>query len=542
MSINNKSVEILMKELVSIRSDTNTSYEVNIEKYIKDWIGNLTYFQNHNEYYGEKPLKNDVHNRAIVWALVKGTSSDTVILFSHHDAVDTFDYGSIREHAYKPEILKEKLKSLSLDNEVKNDLNSDDWIFGRGTADMKAGTALQLKIIEEYSNIKNFKGNLLFLSVPDEENLSKGMIQASTMIKKLKEKYFLNYVLAIDSEPHSRENDKYYEYYDGCIGKTMLSVYVQGKKTHISNIFEGINPSLILSKIVEKTEMNTTFCDKVKGFRSPAPSWSFVRDFKERYDASIPESSGGYISFQTLEKLPQDILKQFKEICNDAFCESIDLVNKNYKIFTENSSSKLNWKPRVLYYNELVQEAIDFNKIGCKKLIKKELEEINKLVKENNINLAGGTFKIIKALLSFIPDMSPTVVIALTPPYYPHVSINNAKSLNSRLLEIDDVLMKCGKEKLGIQVKNNSFMVLCDMSYLDFQTPEDIADIITSNMPLWGNLYNIPFNCLKKIAVPSMNIGPWGKDLHKNTERVYRPDLNINTIALTKSVIDFMLL
>jgi arginine utilization protein RocB len=60
-------------------------------------------------------------------------------------------------------------------------------------------------------------------------------------------------------------------------------------------------------------------------------------------------------------------------------------------------------------------------------------------------------------------------------------------------------------------------------------------------MPLWQKTYDIPFAGMEALSVPVINIGPWGKDLHKFTERVYKIDLYERTPALLESAIDYLL-
>lgn len=59
-------------------------------------------------------------------------------------------------------------------------------------------------------------------------------------------------------------------------------------------------------------------------------------------------------------------------------------------------------------------------------------------------------------------------------------------------------------------------------------------------MPLWGDIYSIPFDLIRELSVPVINVGPWGKDFHKNTERVYLPDLCQRTPALIEEAIRFV--
>jgi arginine utilization protein RocB len=60
-------------------------------------------------------------------------------------------------------------------------------------------------------------------------------------------------------------------------------------------------------------------------------------------------------------------------------------------------------------------------------------------------------------------------------------------------------------------------------------------------MPLWQKTYDIPFAEMEALSVPVINIGPWGKDLHKFTERVYKLDLCERTPVLLESAIDYLL-
>ncbi len=45
-------------------------------------------------------------------------------------------------------------------------------------------------------------------------------------------------------------------------------------------------------------------------------------------------------------------------------------------------------------------------------------------------------------------------------------------------------------------------------------------------MPVLGNGYDIPFDDILALNVPTVNIGPYGKDAHKSTERL---EMNYST-------------
>ncbi len=299
-------------DLVRIQSDTGTRQEKDVENYLHAWLGDHEYFRNNPNFFGRYPLPEDPVERCAVWGLVKGQGDQTVILMHHHDVVDAFDYGGLEKWAYDPLKLESALSKVALSQEVRRDLASGQWLFGRGTGDMKGGAAIQFALLEEYAERPDFKGNILLLSVPDEESLSVGMRGSLRLLIDLKAGFKLNYKILINSEPHAKEQDKIGTFHVGSAGKLLPIIYVRGKKTHIGHIFQGFNPVLLLSEIVMQTELNTDYADPVRGEVPPPPSWSYLRDRKEVYDASIPPSAGGYLSLIHLKRSPIELIQMLQ--------------------------------------------------------------------------------------------------------------------------------------------------------------------------------------------------------------------------------------
>lgn len=112
-------------------------------------------------------------------------------------------------------------------------------------------------------------GALLFLSVPDEESFSVGMRGSLSLLEGLKEKFNLDYRLAICAEPNQRLADGQTQVvYSGSIGKLLPVVLVQGKLVQVGSYREGVNPLGILSRVVAATEGDETFTERY-GRKSP---------------------------------------------------------------------------------------------------------------------------------------------------------------------------------------------------------------------------------------------------------------------------------
>jgi len=42
---------------------------------------------------------------------------------------------------------------------------------------------------------------------------------------------------------------------------------------------------------------------------------------------------------------------------------------------------------------------------------------------------------------------------------------------------------------------------------------------------MWGSGYYIPFEKIRRISMPLLNVGPLGRDIHQYTERVMKSDV-----------------
>lgn len=55
-----------------------------------------------------------------------------MILMGHIDTVGVDDFGSLKEYAFDPERLPEVLRQMDLGEDVRRDLDSGEYMFGRG--------------------------------------------------------------------------------------------------------------------------------------------------------------------------------------------------------------------------------------------------------------------------------------------------------------------------------------------------------------------------------------------------------------------------
>jgi len=535
----------LTLDLVRIKSDTGTRKEIDVENFLNDWLGEMAYFKGHPDQFGLHRLDRDPFERSAVWGLVKGQGDQTVILLHHHDVVDAFDYGRLEKWAYDPPALDGALQEMALSGEVRQDLESGQWLFGRGTGDMKGGAAIQLVLLQEYAARPDFKGNILLLSVPDEESLSAGMRGSLRLLIDLKTRFKLDYRILINSEPHTKDQDRHGTFHIGSAGKLLPVIYVRGRKSHIGQIYQGFNPVLLLSEIVLQTELNTDYADRVRGDVSPPPSWSYMRDRKEVYDASIPPSAGGYLSLIHLKKTPDKLIQQLKTTCETAFQRVIERIQQSHAAhsrFKDKQPPAPSWTVNVRTFAELHQQALADTGVTFQTAFDNFLASIVSGIEQQHLNMPEATFQIIEMVLEHVKDLSPMVVIALCPPYYPPIHDDDFGDRSASVQKLVDHLIRFADNRWQERYTVTNYMMgITDLSYTALQNGENIVPSIGPNMPLWEKSYDIPFSEMQALSIPVINIGPWSKDLHKFTERVYKTDLYERTPALLECAIEFLL-
>ena len=538
-----KDVLDILKRYIAIPSYTNTKSERLVEQFLMNYCKTQPYYQANPDYYGLYKIENDPHNRRVFWNMVKGTGNETIVFIHHSDIVEIDDYGRFKSDAFNPEPLIGKLRQIkeTFDEEIKTDIDSGDYIFGRGTADMKGGGAIQLALMKQYAKSENFKGNIVLIAVPDEENLSAGMRGGVKLLSTLKEIYGFDYKLMINSEPHRREDKAKGAFYEGSIGKLMSFVYVRGVLAHAGNVLDGFNPVNLMSEIVRRTEINMELADSLDDEVTVPPTWLYMKDSKSFYDVSLPLSMYGCLSVLTLSNTPKDILLKLEKICTDSFENVLETMKKNYEVYSRYQSKPMNYKVKVKDFYGIYTEAKNLYGESFEIAYNEKLSQLKTGFASGELTILDANFELVDFVIGYIPS-EPTVVYGLMPPYYPHVSNKLFENLDPKITALNKLINEFTVTNFGEQYnKVNFFPGISDLSYTNVINADETKKALKDAMPLFETLYDVPIEDIKEIAMPCVNIGPWGKDLHKLTERVYKVDLLNRTPRLIDHVLQNIL-
>ena len=143
-----------LSRLMAAKSISGTAEEIQGAEVILDMLRELDYFKAHSENIFTVPVAGDPLGRYIVAALMcGGAAGDTIILTGHYDVVDADEYAQLKDIAFDMDAITARIGELPMSEECRQDYESGDWLFGRGSADMKFGHALIIELLRWESSI-----------------------------------------------------------------------------------------------------------------------------------------------------------------------------------------------------------------------------------------------------------------------------------------------------------------------------------------------------------------------------------------------------
>lgn len=573
-----------LKELVAIPSISNTKEESLAADYLAKRLAEQDYFRANPGLCGQFPIEGDPLGRTVAYGLVRGNGRRTVILTGHYDVVDTEEYGEFRKYAYDVEAWKNasgpELEGLleMLTPEARADFCSGEWLFGRGVNDMKGGLAVGLAVTEWFGGRAaedgGLDGNILFLSVPDEEAYSAGMRGAVPLFVDLARRYDLDYACLLDLEPCFDEGGRQ-QVFIGSVGKMLPAVLVQGAKAHVVEAFKGLNAVGVLAQLFLETELAPEFAEVCEGELCPPPTWFNLRDRKEGYDVSVPLRAGGYMSVLGFEKTAETLMERLVALGRKAFAEYLARMEGQRQALEEMQGEREDGAEAagncgsgvadsaesagdcgsgmddrgghcgsaaygaeipggcpsgipcetippysVLEYRELADYCA--GKYGSEVFAdwqREQQREAGEMIRAGRWSYPQAALELMDRLLTWSKITAPVMVLSYAPPYYPAYHSDHLPGRAGAGTRIFDQLARAAAG-YGVQLeKGNYFCGISDLSYCGGGEGPGLTGY-AANSPMWGGLYSMDSEAMKQFRVPALLFGPVGRDAHQMGERV----------------------
>lgn len=518
-------IEAITKSLVALNSINGTLGEGKKADYIKDLIKSFPYFQENPSHVWEQAIPEDPYGRKNIFAFIEGNgeSLNTVIYHAHLDTVGIEDFGPLKDIAFDSDRLAEYFSNYEFDRDVQRDARSGEWMFGRGSVDMQSGIAVHLANLLHFSERRDqLPGHILFMANPDEESQHSGILTSISELKRLKQEKHLRYLAAINNDfiTPLYEGDTTRYIYTGAAGKLLPCFAIYGREVHVGDTLSGIDPNLIASEITRRIHNNIHMAENIEGELVLPPTCLYQRDNKEAYNVQTAVSSYVYFNYFIYEKTAKEVMDQLTAVADEACRETEQKLSDYYDEYCERTSlpkKEMSWNVQVYsledYLKKLRNRGID--PAQC-------IEQTFKTYE--HLELRMRCFKAVEELQKLDPEQGAKVIIFYAPPYLPHNYLKE-ESTRDRLLQhvIQEAVDKTAASTGETFVFKKFFPYLADGSFLSLHETDEEVSAFTDNFPGWDVIGTIPFKEIRELNIPSVNIGVYGKDGHKWTERVYKP-------------------
>lgn len=523
-----KDVQALSILLTKASSITDSAGEKAFPAFLHSLLAKIPYFKANPGDIWLQNIEGDPKGRSNLFALARGSGQDCVVLTGHFDVVHTSMYGSLEPWAFDPEILQRKilesLESVKAKDEgpyrLKTDLESGEFLPGRGLLDMKAGLAAGISVLSSFCQPRERKGNILFLVVADEEGSSRGMKAAAPALtpylveRGLIAKAIINLDASVDQE--SGEQGR--AVFAGSVGKALPFAYFIGRCTHAGAPFDGINPVLLASEFALEIESNPDALQErqaAPGEEAPPPTVLYFRESRRNYDVTTPQAVFCALNVLSHTRNPEDIIEGIGKLADAAMKRSISTLRERASAL----SRRLSWQFKIPASQPAVLEFGEYVKLA---------ERTSPGILESARSFAAAQFpddkvqqtlSVLQSILPFSGLEGPAVVLGFAPPYYARAEFDretHASFLEMLRSELSKYSREIGK---SIRVRPY-FPGISDMSFL---SPSDSAEqrAFVRDLSPVADISSSEETRLK-VGCPVVNLGPWGREYHQLGERIHR--------------------
>jgi arginine utilization protein RocB len=518
-------VKLFTEQLVRIRGISPSAEEVAVARKVLALLGEGGVDALYTAC-GLNAVEGDNYGRCNAYAFLRGQSPKTLVLLGHIDTVPVSDYATLEPWAFDPAELAKHRDELVASGSDKM-VNHDDWMFGRGAADMKSGVAVNIALMRRLAydaSVSPLPLSVLMLATPDEENESAGVMQGVHLLLQLRERFDLDYVGVINTDYTTAlyPGDPHRYVYGGTVGKLLPSFLCIGRESHAGAPFHGLDANLLAAGLISDLSMNTALCESAGDEVTAPPVTLHFSDLKTHYDVQLPFAAYFYLNVLTLTTGPSQLLQKLRlraEEVMEQMLQRIDDMHISWLRASTPLAALHTGEARsgvVMTYTELYQEAVQ--RMGERQVVAELNREWQRWPAE--LDKRERSLRLVHHLWRVSGKQGPAIVLYYSPPYYPAVPAL-AGELQQAITEVMDT-----HPELLLQ-QREYFPLLSDLSYLYLDPAVDLEGL-TANMPVWGDSatiqrpgsYSLPLRQIRQLNLPVFNIGSYGFGAHQRDERV----------------------
>lgn len=289
--------------------------------------------------------------------------------------------------------------------------------------------------------------------------------------------------------------------------------------------------------------LNTALCDVAQGEVAIPPISLKQTDTKGPYTVQTALTAFGYYNFFTHGWDPAVVLQKSKEIAVAAFDETVDYLNQQYRHFCELSGvafHHLPWKTRVYTWSEFYDALAAEHGDAFKTALHQFAVDLHRENPELDLRLFG--LRMAEEAWKWMEDKSPAVIVFFGSVFSARIEMTGRTDKEKALLDAVESAIDVVRPEAQRQIKTRMFYpYISDSSFMAVCDDTLAMQALEANMPQYGVKYTHPVEKIRKINVPVVNIGTFGRDGHMLTERVDMRQTFQNVPNITYEVVKRLL-
>lgn len=412
-----------------------------------------------------------------------------------------------------------------IQNRTQADLGTDSYQKDK----LRPPSDLSADVLCTLSN--NFQANILFLAVASEETNSEGMRAALPFLRQFFEEkqlqpsaFLLSECFEYREEDPDRETARYIHV--GASGKVMPAFFFVGAPAHVKEPFLSLDPNLLAVEVYQRLQLNPAFSQSRDGELTPPPVCLKMQDLKELYSVSTPLFAASYFNLVTVDLDTEALLQELLQLARESFVSALKQLQERAEAYAGRFGVKVacsRMVPLVKSWDEAYAEAEKTYQLRHPQAANKLDLYLRQKVrgwKEEGLEIQAMGLRLMREIAELQAESLPMILVGFLPPYYPDIRPDLNDPALAELLAAVRKTMDFARQNFAADLRlKKYYMGISDMCYTGLSQSRDVQPLL-HNLVGEGLIYDFPAADLKKINVPAIDLGGFGKDFHKASERL----------------------